>query len=250
MSTNILILVIVEIVLMIGLPVAAVVFLTKRWTLPWRLALAGAATFIGSQVAHIPANSLLNTIFQMTERPLIVQAIVLGLSAGFFEEIARYLAYRYWQEQARSWRQATLFGVGHGGVEAILTGILVAVTLANVIFLTNVEDPAALELPEGVMDQVAEFWAMSPTMPLLALAERVMALVLHISLSTLVVMTFRTSWIWPLLAAILWHALTDAIAVYASQTWGAVAAEGALAVIALISAGILIYTRRQLDHDA
>lgn len=231
---------------MIGLPVAAVVFLGRRWELPWRLALAGAATFVGSQVAHIPANSLINSLFRMAEQPLIVQAIVLGLSAGFFEEIARYIAYKYWQEDARTWRKATLFGMGHGGVEAILTGILVAVTLANVIFLTNVEDPAALELPEGVMEQVAEFWAMSPTTPLLALAERAMAMVLHVSLSTLVVMTFQTSWIWPLLAAILWHALADAVAVYTSSTWSLAVSEGAFAVIALLSLSILAYTREKL----
>ncbi len=60
-----------------------------------RLALAGAATFVASQILHIPANSVLGRIFPMAEQSLIVQAIVLGLSAGIFEEVARYLIYRF-----------------------------------------------------------------------------------------------------------------------------------------------------------
>ncbi|MGC9349976.1 MAG: YhfC family glutamic-type intramembrane protease [Anaerolineae bacterium] len=248
MSTTVVALVVLEIFFMIGLPIVATVLLRRRWTLPWSLVLAGAATFLGSQVAHIPANSLLNLAFGLQGRTLIAQAVALGLSAGVFEEVARYISYRYWQKDARSWQEATLFGLGHGGVESILIGLLVGLTLVNMIALINVEDPAALGLPEGAMAQVENFWAMPWYFPLLAAFERVMAMVLHLGLSTLVVLCFHRNSLWPLAAAVLWHAAADAIAVYVAQSWGSVAAEGALAVVGLLSVGLLWLTHQTLQN--
>ncbi|MBN1250378.1 MAG: YhfC family intramembrane metalloprotease [Anaerolineae bacterium] len=244
MSTALLITFVLEILLMIGLPLAAVFWLKRKWALPLSIALAGAATFVGSQVLHIPANAALAAAFKMEAQPLIVQAIVLGLSAGIFEEVARYVVYRFWQTEVRSWQGAVFFGLGHGAVEAILTGLLVALTLANVMVITNAEDLAALELPEGTMAQVEDFLTTPLYLPALAVLERVMAITLHVGLSTLVALCFARKTIWPLLVAILWHALADAVAVYVNQQWGAIASEGALAIIALVSVGIIWWTRR------
>ncbi|MGC9468382.1 MAG: YhfC family intramembrane metalloprotease [Anaerolineae bacterium] len=252
MSVTVLMLMILEIILMIGIPIALAFVLKRRWSLPWRLAMAGAATFIASQILHIPANSLLGSVLQMQTQPLIVQAIILGLSAGIFEEVARYVVYRVWQKDARSWRQSVFFGLGHGGIEAILLGLVVALTLVNVIVITTAEDPSALGLPtetlEQTLGQVKDFWSMPLYMPALAVAERLMALVLHISLSTLVVLCFHRSTLWPLFAAILWHALADTAAFYTAQRWGNLAAEGALLVITLGSIGLLWLTHRALPE--
>ncbi len=253
MSPTIVALVVVEVILMIAIPIVAILVLRKRWDLVMRLALAGAATFVASQILHIPANSVLGRIFPMAEQSLIVQAIVLGLSAGIFEEVARYLVYRFWQKDARSWREAVFFGLGHGGVESILTGLLAALTLVNVIAISQVQDPTTLGLPEEMvattLAQVRDYWTMGAYLPVLAVAERVMALILHVSLSTLVVLSFRVQSIWPVLAAILWHATANAVAVTVAQTWGAVAAEGAMAIIALLSIVILWGTRRALPLE-
>lgn len=253
LSTPLLILMSLEVIVMIGLPIAAILLLRRRWGLPLSLALAGAATFILSQVLHIPATAyIFGSLFPLQFYPLIVQAIALGLSAGLFEEIARYLVYRFWRKEARSWREGVFFGLGHGGVEAILTGLLVAVTLINVVIVTTAEDPAALGIPESALQQVEEFWALPLYMPLLAVAERIMALILHMSLSTLVLLsvvgdgTRRRPPLWPLFAAILWHAFGNAVAVYVHQSWGPIAVEGALFVIALLSIGILWLTYQKL----
>ncbi len=249
MSVPLLILFILEILLMIAIPIVVVIWLGKRWSLPLRLSLVGAATFVGSQILHVPANSVIGSALQLEAQPLVIQAIVLGLSAGVFEEVARYLVYRFWLAEARSWREGVLFGLGHGGVEAILTGVLVAVTLLNVIVITNAEDPTALELPEGALAQVEEFWKTPFYLPPLAVMERVMALILHTSMATLVLLSFHKRHIWPLAAAILWHALADFAAFYAGQRWGIVAAEGLLVVITVGSAALLWWTYRVLAVD-
>ncbi|MGC9522756.1 MAG: YhfC family intramembrane metalloprotease [Anaerolineae bacterium] len=249
-SMPLLILFILEVLLMIAIPIVAVLWLGKRWSLPLRLALIGAATFVGSQVLHLPANSFLASALQLEAQPLVIQAIVLGLSAGIFEEVARYLVYRFWLTEARTWREGVVFGLGHGGIEAILTGALVVVTLISVLVITGAEDPAALGLPEGALPQVEEFWATPWYLPLLAVMERVMALVLHVSMATLVLLCFHKRHIWPLLAAIVWHAIMDFAAVYAGQRWGIAAAEGFVAVITVGSAAVLWWTRRTLAGES
>lgn len=253
MSSTIVALVALEIALMIAIPIAAVLLVKKRWSMVMRLALAGAATFVASQILHIPANSVLARALNMEAQPLIFQTIVLGLSAGVFEEVARYLVYRFWQKDARSWREAVFFGLGHGGIETILTALLTGLTLVNVIAFTRVADPAALGLGEEILataqEQVESYWSMPLYMPALAVAERAMALILHVSLSTLVALSFRVRHLWPVLVAILWHAIANAVAVYANQTWGPVVAESLLAVVALLSVGILWRTRRMLPTE-
>jgi uncharacterized membrane protein YhfC len=248
MSITVLVLVIIEIVLLIAIPVAAVLLLKRKWGFPLSIAIAGAVTFVGSQVLHIPANFLLASVFNMEAQPLIVQAVILGLSAGIFEEVARYIVYRFWQKDVRDWQKVTFFGLGHGAVEAILIGLIVALTLVNMVAIANVEDPAALGLPEGALAQVQEFWSMPHYTPALAVFERIMAMILHISLATMVALCFSKHTIWPLFAAIVWHAFANAVAVAIAQTWGNVASEGALAVIALFSVGILWLTRKALPE--
>ena len=248
MSLNVLVRGSSGLVLLVGIPVAAVLLLKRKWGFPLSIAFAGAVTFVGSQVLHVPANGLLASAFDMQAQPLIVQAVILGLSAGIFEEVARYIVYRFSQKDVRNWQEATFFGLGHGAVEAILIGVIVALTLANMVVIANAEDPAALGLPEGAMAQVQEFWSMPLYTPALAVFERIMAMILHISLATMVALCFSKHTIWPLFAAIGWHAFADAVAVTVAQTWGNVASEGALAAIALLSVGILWLTRKALPE--
>ena len=73
--------------------------------------------------------------------------------------------------------------------------------------------------------------------------ERMLAICLHLALSLMVMQVFtRRRSIW-LLAAILWHALANAMVVIAVTTWGVCASEGLLAVFALISLGIIYWLK-------
>ncbi|MFZ5918632.1 MAG: YhfC family glutamic-type intramembrane protease [Chloroflexota bacterium] len=239
---------------MLGAPVALGLFLWRRWRLPWTLFFAGAVAFVGSQVVHLPLNFGLTALFNLDWMPkppeawqLPFNAVVLGLTAGLCEETARYLVYRFWLKEARTWRQALMFGAGHGGVEAMLTGLLVGVTLLNMAAMRGV-DVTALGLPAEqaaeAARQVKAFWATPAYMPLLAAAERLMAMLFHLSAAALVMQVFLRGRLWPLWAAIGWHALLNAVAVYINGAWGGKAAEAALAVLSLGSVAILWATRR------
>src|SRR5699024_10718664 len=63
------------------------------------------------------ANSVTYTMFSATNP--ILFSIIIALSAGVVEEMARFILMRYVLKE-RTWQTGLLFGTGHGGVEAVL----------------------------------------------------------------------------------------------------------------------------------
>jgi uncharacterized membrane protein YhfC len=250
----------VELAILFAVPFVLGWLLRRRLGVRWALFGVGAATFVISQVFHIPFNGALTALFQQGLLPepsaewlLPVNAAILGLSAGLFEEVARYLVYRFWATDTRTWRCALMVGAGHGGIESVLTGLLVGITAANMVFLQSANLETLGLSPEQsaqTRQAVSAFWDTQPYMPLLAAVERLMAMLMHLSLSSLVIIVFVKKKLWPLFAAIGWHTLVDAAGVFANGMWGALAAEGVLAVASLGSALLLWWTWRILRELA
>ncbi len=238
--------------LMIALPLGLAIFLTRRWKSGWGLWGIGAATFILSQVGHIPFNLLIQ---KLVERPSVywspaVQtafwAVFGGLSAGVFEEGARYLVLLLWARQARSWRSSVLFGAGHGGAEAILLGLLAL--LAYFFMLTYREVDLATVAPAAQLDtarqQVEAYWSVPWYDSLLGALERIFAMTCQIAMAALVMQALlRRNLLW-LGLAILYHTLIDSVAVAMMRSLGIYWTEAAVGAFALISLGIMFALRR------
>lgn len=243
--------------LMVAMPLALGVFLSKRLRLGWGLFAIGATTFIGSQVAHIPFNQfVLSPLMQRlgiagskSGWPLLAVALLLGLSAGIFEEGARFLVLRFWAKRARSWKDGLMFGAGHGGAEAIILGLLMTLTLAQMIAYRGA-DMSKFVVPaqvERATAQVAAFWSVPWYDALLGAVERAFAIVCQLGLATLVMQAFlRRNPAW-LFAAIAWHTIIDMAAVFGSFTVGAYATEAIVGFMALVSLGIVLGLRPRAD---
>jgi uncharacterized membrane protein YhfC len=76
---------------MILLPIGLWIYFRRSFDLPWKLVMAGALTFIATQVLHVPLVLGMTSFLQTL--PLLANAIILGLLAGIFEETARYLLF-------------------------------------------------------------------------------------------------------------------------------------------------------------
>jgi uncharacterized membrane protein YhfC len=225
---------------MIVLPIVLIIYLKRKFNLPWKLALAGAVTFILSQVLHIPFLHLINP---SPSWPLLVNAVLLGLLAGIFEETARYVLFKFVLKQTKTWNEGVLVGAGHGGVEAALLGILGFVTLVNMIAMRNATDLSAFHIPADQIaiarQQVAAFWSTPVYIAFLGLIERVFAVCLHLSLSVMVLYSVackKPIWFW---IALLWHAIVDGSAVFLMPALGALGIEAVVGVLAVISLVIL-----------
>lgn len=239
--------------LMVAMPLALGVFLAHRSRVSWRLFFVGAVTFIGSQVIHLPFNSWVLPhgiewlgLSEATQGvSLALLCLIYGLSAGIFEETARFLVYRFWLRDARSWSQALMVGAGHGGIESILLGGLAAFALLQAVAYRDAElsTLVPVEQLELARAQLAAYWTMPWYDVLLGAVERAFALCFHLSASLLVLQVFtRTNWMW-LVVAVGWHTLIDGVALFTLTTWGAYVMEAIVGVMAIIGIGIVIALR-------
>lgn len=237
--------------LMLGMPIALGVWIARRRGAGWALFGMGALTFIASQVLHIPFNWLILQRWRLlpidtaVTLNLVLLAAFAGLSAGVFEEGARYVTYRWWAKKARTWGRGLMLGAGHGGVESILLGLLAALNVGALAFmrggwLLELVPAAQLPLLEQVFTAVFDVpWYMA----LFPAVERLFAICAHLALSLLVMQCFvrgQRRWLG---IAVLWHAAFNFVALFAVVRWGAVAAEGLLGVAALLSLGLIFALR-------
>lgn len=229
---------------MIVLPILLAFYLTRKFKLSWKLILAGALTFIASQVVHIPVLRLINP---SPTWPLIVNALLLGLLAGIFEETARWVLYKFILKDLKTWGEGLVVGAGHGGVEAFILGVLAIMTFVNMLVLRNANISTFPGVsPDQVpilQQQVNAFWSVPAYIAILGVVERAFALCLHLSLSVMVLYSVaykKPMWFW---AALLWHALVDGSTVYLQPAIGALAVEGIVGLFAVLSLLIMFRMR-------
>ncbi len=91
--------------------------------------------------------------------------------------------------------------------------------------------------------QVAQYWSAPWPVALLGAVERVFALAIHLSASLLVLQCFRRRSLAWLFAAIGWHWLVDALAVYMVGRHGIYWTEAVVGVCALVGVGIILALR-------
>ena len=239
--------------LMVAMPTGLAIYLMRRWNLGGRIWWVGAATFILSQVGHIPFNWAIGKLLNLTGMvawdpayQLVFNAIFLGLSAGIFEEITRYLVLHWWARDARSWRKGVLFGAGHGGMEAIILGGLVLYSFFQLIALRNTDlakffSASQLEL---VQRQVAAYWSATWYSSLMGALERFFTIPCQIVMAVMVMQVFTRKNLKWLFLAIGYHAIVDATAVVSTKYLGPYLTEAVIAGFAILSV-ILIFLLRQ-----
>ena len=232
-------------------------FISRKFKLGWRLFWIGAATFILSQIGHIPFNAGLTQLFAQGILPappkawqLPFNAVVLGLSAGLWEELTRYAVYRWWAKEARSWRKGLMLGAGHGGIEAVIVGFMVLLTLVNMLALREMDLSTSLTGEQLALTQqeVSRYWGAAWFEPLIGALERAFTIPAQIAFSILVLQVFtrkQSRWLW---FAVLWHAVIDAGAVYLIAKFGVYVTEAAIGLSAVINI-YLIWRLRQPEPE-
>lgn len=203
---------------------------------------AGALTFVASQVVHIPLNYAAGLMGGGRGLGLLPQpylAIALGLSAGLCEEIARYVAWRFaLKKRGRTYQEALQFGAGHGGIEAMIVGVIAVLQVGGMVVMSFVPLATIGVSPENMGAAEAQrdaFWLTPAYHGALGGLERLFAMAIHIACSVLVVRAVaRRQPVW-LLAAIALHTAVDAALVFAVSRWGAVPAELGAALFGLFS---------------
>jgi len=100
---------------------------------------------------------------------------------------------------------------------------------------------------EHLVKAVTAYWSVPPWLPILGGIERASAILVHLATTALVMLSFARNALWPLITAILWHALVDGTAVYAVARSGVVVAEGIVFAFGVASLIIIRWVRRGLE---
>lgn len=243
---------IVNIIISFGLPLGCILYLLiakKRAFIP---VLVGAAVFVVFQlIIRIPLIQFLAPMdwwADMVQRPWLF-GIFLGLTAGLFEEFGRYIGYRSLLRGRSRWIDGFAFGVGHGGIEAmVLVGYanINNLVLSQMINSGQTEQISAL-LPPGTAEQiVAQLTTTQPFDLFLGGFERICAFTIQIALSILVLMAVRKRRLWLVWLAVFAHMLIDAPVVILPEVFGAsiYGIEIFVAAVAVLSLVFIILSRR------
>lgn len=199
------------------IPLGALVYFIKSKNKTVRPFLVGMLVFVVFQmVLRIPILLYVLPNFEwylkLSTNPWLY-GIFLGVTAGIFEEVGRYLGFKYMLIKNHRYIDGISFGFGHGGIEAILiTGISVFSTLVMAIMINS-----GASVPEVLANQIT---SLSSTQAILGGVERVFAMIIHIGLSVIVLYGIRVKKLRYLGLAILIHTVVNAPIVILLQVFG------------------------------
>ena len=218
---NLLAVLLVQFPLMLLLPIASGFFARKRLGARLMLFWIGGATFVASQLVHLPLNWALGLIGAprgVALLPLPVVGAVAGLSAGLCEEVARYGTMRWVVKSDRGWPSAVQLGLGHGGVEAMIFGLLALSSFVNILLAPYAASLGVSDADQAILRHAARtYWETPWYHPVLAGWERVCAITFHTGASVLVMRAVVRRNLGYLALAVLLHALLDAPLVYSRE---------------------------------
>lgn len=138
-----------------------------------------------------------------------------GIMAGIFEEVGRFIMIKFFLKSELNFNNSIAFGLGHGGIEAILIGGIANINILIYSFMINSNtfdfiikkaSPSTLKsldtLKMQLINSNSYIWLLSGI-------ERIMALIIQVALSILIFKAIENKKNYLLLIAIFLHALVD-----------------------------------------
>lgn len=234
-------------------PLVLAVIANRRLKVSWKYFAYGALIFFVFQlITRVPAVIVIQAAItpQLQASPVLLYTwlAILVLTAGLFEEVGRYVAFRWlMRREEKTWNKAVMYGLGHGGLESILlVGGLALLSLINVLVLSSISlNSIPVAQRAQVAQQLAAIGAQPAWFPLLAAWERLWTVPIQISLSVLVLQVFRRNnigWLW---LAILAHVIVDGVSFGLPQVLGpgsistSLIAEAVVAIFGVIALWII-----------
>jgi len=250
---------VVAIAFVILYPLVLAIIANRRLKVSWKYFAYGALIFFVFQlITRVPLVMVIQHAItpqlQASTTLLYTWLAILALTAGLFEEVGRYVAFRWlMRHEEKTWSKAVMYGLGHGGLESILlVGGLAILSLINIIVISNIGlDSIPVAQRAQVAQQLAAISAQPAWFPLLGAWERLWTIPIQVALSVLVLQVFRRNnigWLW---LAILAHAVVDGVSVGVIQVLGpgkistSLIAEVIVAVFGVIALWVIWTLRDQ-----
>lgn len=186
----------IAILVTIAFPIGVGFWLNKKFHLPWRILSYGVMGYLIMQsvVSLILSGiSLLatNGTLTLSETGLTTLQLVLNIVlAAILGVVIRWAIVKYFPEKLDTLEAAFGIGIGYGGAESVMiVGLPLLVTF--VTMLTHLDyQSASAGLEPAMVSQLEALWGVSPLVPLAGSLERLAALVMHLTVTVLVLRFF------------------------------------------------------------
>ena len=183
-------------ILSIGLPIAAGIWLNRKYRLAWRVIMYGTLGYLIVQAVLVFifngfATLVENGSLVLSEQgSLIVQIFLSVILGALLGVMIRWLGMKFLNEKLDTLEAAYGIGIGYGGVESVLmVGLPLLSTFVTMLSNMNI-DQATSTLDPSIITQIEELWQVSPLVPLAGSIERIAALVLHLTVTILIQQSF------------------------------------------------------------
>ena len=181
-------------IISLGVPITLFILARKK------LKASGMAFVIGGSVFVVFAlflESLLHSFVLTTTGTLLTGNIFLyglygGFAAALFEETGRLIAMKLYMKRSLNKENAVMYGIGHGGIEAILlVGLTYVSNLLSALMINSGALQASLDLldettRQTTLEQIKVLWETPSWQFYMAGVERLITITLQIALSVLI----------------------------------------------------------------
>lgn len=230
---------VISAIICFGLPIGLTIYFYKKEKISLFAVFCGALMFTISQIVlRIPILQYLNKqpgVISFAKSNTIVYMLLIALSAGVFEEVARFVGMKYMLKDKLSWKNGIAFGIGHGGIEAIL---IVGITyIANIVASILINGGHKIPQASIIIDTPSYMF-------LIGGMERAFTIALHMALTMIVLEGVMKKQKKYLGYAILLHTLVDFVAVCNKNIF---IIEGFTCVVAIISVISLIKSKNKFE---
>lgn len=234
-------------------PVAIARRLKARWNMPPKMFFRAGIFLLVIEIFHMAVTANGTTAFpQFFALPEAAQALILGIIAGLFYELGRYVALDRFFRNVRSSKEAIYFGLGWSGVGTILFGILNLLGAFAIYTLANTTDlagtfasaaPKDLEQLKVFQEQGMQLINGNPLLALAPILERLSLGLIDIAMTLVMIICFQrgdTKYAW---AAVAFRVLFVS-SLYVVTNYNTAAGELVFAAFAAISFYIIQSTRK------
>jgi len=195
--------IVIALLVSIGLPILAAIWINKRLNVSWQVIILGA-------LGYFIVQSLLTLLYSgytslvggdpttFTEGSgFIIQVAVSILMAALLGVILRWVGMKFIKLPLTNLEAAYGIGLGFGGIESI-TRVGLPLLMSFITMLSNTTiDPQTSTLEPEIITQLEAMWQVSAWVPFAGSLERIAALVMHITVTILVLQFFtRKNALW------------------------------------------------------
>jgi uncharacterized membrane protein YhfC len=219
-----------------------------KWKMPKGLFFRAGLSFLLVEIFYYTViTNLIPSWNNFETLPGIVRSLIIGVIAGLFYELGRFLCLDRFFKKVRSYKEGIYFGLSWNAVETIIFGIFLIFGILAMQMIINTPDlkaalpnaaPADIEQIGQIRDEMLSVVNDNPYLALTTILERAVLMLADIVLSLVMILGFfrgttKYAWLAVLLRTIFWTSVLFASEINLIAGEAAFAVYGIIAVISI-----------------